>query len=37
MENEAYNSVGHSEKQCSVGKDISDDKESTKVIYEQVS
>ena len=38
MENEAYNIVGHGEKQCySVGKDSSDDKESTKVIYEQVS
>ena len=37
MENEAYNIVGHGEKQRSVGKDSSDDKESTKVIYEQVS
>ena len=37
MENEGYNIVAHGEKQCLVGNGGSDDKESTKVIYEQVS
>ena len=36
-ENEAYNFVGHGEKQRSVGEDTSNNKESMKVIYEQVS
>ena len=36
-ENEAYNVVGHSEEQRSVGEAPSDNKESMKVIYEQVS
>ena len=36
-ENEAYNIVGHGKKQRSVGEDTSDNKESMKVIQEQVT